>query len=166
MKIQIALFSLLAVSGLAVAQDKMSGGDQAFVQKAAAGGMAEVEMGQMATEKAADPKVKEFGQRMVTDHGKANTELQGLASKKSISLPSTTDGKHKATAARMQKLSGAEFDRAYMRDMVADHEKDVAEFQKEANSGTDPDLKTWAGTTLPVLQQHLQMAKDTLASVK
>ena len=166
MKAQIALFSLfLAATGVSTAQDKLSGADKAFAQKAAIGGLMEVEMGQMATEKASDPKVKEFGQRMVTDHGKANSELQSLASKKSLTLPSAPDGKHKAKATKMSKLSGAEFDRAYMKDMVEDHEKDVAEFQKEADSGSDADLKSWAATTLPTLREHLQMAKDTASKV-
>lgn len=144
---------------------QMSKADQTFVYKAAVGGMAEVEMGQMATEKASDAKVKAFGQRMVTDHGKANDELKALAAKKSVDLPSETDSKHKATAAKMSKQSGAAFDRAYMRDMVQDHEKDVAEFQKEANSGSDPDVKAWAAKTLPTLQEHLQQAKDALSGV-
>jgi len=141
------------------------GADQKFAQDAAAGGLAEVEMGQLAADKASNEKVKQFGQRMVTDHSKANTELKTLASKKGLTLPDSPKPKDKSMAQKMSKLSGAAFDKAYMQDMVKDHQKDVAEFQKEASSGSDPDLKAWAGTTLPVLQEHLKMAKEALSAV-
>jgi putative membrane protein len=139
--------------------------DQKFAQDAAAGGLAEVEMGQLAADKASNEKVKQFGQRMVTDHSKANTELKTLASKKGLTLPDSPKPKDKSIAEKMSKLSGAAFDKAYMQDMVKDHQKDVAEFQKEASNGSDPDLKAWAGTTLPVLQEHLKMAKEALSAV-
>lgn len=134
--------------------------------KAAAGGAAEVEMGQMAANKATNQKVKDFGQRMVTDHTKANDELKSVAQKKGVTLPSEPDAKSKSMSARMSNLSGAAFDRAYMQDMVSDHEKDIAEFQKEAEGGTDSDVKNFASTTLPTLQEHLRMAREALAAVK
>jgi putative membrane protein len=144
---------------------KLSAADHKFARDAAAGGAAEVEMGKMASEKASNDKVKQFGQRMVTDHGKAGEELKTLAAGKNITIPDGPDAKSKAVMARMSKLSGAAFDKAYMQDMVKDHEKDVAEFQKEADSGSDSDLKKWAATTLPVLQEHLRMAKEALSAV-
>jgi len=166
MKAIIALSTtFLVLSGLALADDKLSGGDKTFARNAAAGGAAEVELGKIATDKASNQKVKDFGQMMVTDHTKASDELKSVATKKGITLPAGPTSKDKATAAKLSKLSGAEFDQAYMKDMVADHEKDVAEFQKEADSGSDPDLKSWAGTTLPTLQEHLKMARETLDAV-
>ena len=66
---------------------------------------------------------------------------------------------------KISKMSGAAFDKAYMQDMVKDHQKDVAEFQKESSNGSDPDLKSWAATTLPTLQEHLRMAKEALSAV-
>src|SRR5262249_54838049 len=99
--------------------------DQHFVMEAAKGGMAEVELGQLAADKASNPKVKEFGQRMATDHGKANDELKSLAAKKNITLPTLPDTKQKATHDKLASHTGAEFDRAYMKDMLADHRKDV-----------------------------------------
>ena len=170
---------LASASGVATAQSAsqpMAGGakssaavaaaDKAFAQKAAVGGMAEVEMGKLAQQKAASEQVKQFGSRMVADHSKANDELKQIASSKGLTLPGELDAKHKAKMAKMQKLSGAAFDRAYMDDMLADHKHDVADFQKEASSGRDADLKGFASKTLPTLQDHLKLAHDTHAAVK
>jgi len=140
--------------------------DKAFVQKAAVGGMAEVEMGKMAQQKGSSDQVKQFGSRMVEDHSKANDELKQIASSKGITLPTDLDAKHKSKVDKMQKLSGAQFDRAYMDDMVADHKQDVAEFKKQATSGKDSDLKSFAAKTLPTLEDHLKMAQSTDAAVK
>lgn len=135
--------------------------DSHFMMKAAQGGMAEVELGNLAKDHASSDAVKTFGQHMVDDHTKANDELKALAGRKNVTLPTEVDAKDKATMNRLSKLKGAAFDRAYMRDMVADHKKDVAEFQREANNGKDSDVKAWAAKTLPTLQSHLKMAEDT-----
>jgi len=145
--------------GSAAADASKSNPDRQFVMEAAQGGMAEVELGQLATQKASSDAVKQFGQRMVTDHGKANDELKTLAQSKSITLP-TDIGKHKATKDKLEKLSGAAFDRAYMQEMLNDHRKDVSDFRKESQSGKDPDVKAWAAKTLPTLEEHLQMAQS------
>jgi len=134
--------------------------DHQFAMKAAQGGMAEVELGRLATEKASSDEVKKFGQRMVDDHSKANDELKSEAAKKNITLPTTIDAKDKALMDRLSKLSGPAFDRAYMTAMVKDHRTDVSEFQKEASTGHDPDLKAWAAKTLPTLQDHLKQAES------
>jgi putative membrane protein len=140
--------------------------DKTFVEKAAVGGLAEVEMGKMAQQKGSSDQVKQFGSRMVEDHSKANDELKKIASSKGITLPTDLDAKHKSKMDKMQKLSGAQFDRAYMDDMVADHKEDVAEFKKEANSGKDSDIKAFAAKTLPTLEDHLKMAQSTDQAVK
>jgi putative membrane protein len=140
--------------------------DKTFVEKAAVGGMAEVQMGKMAQQKGSSDQVKQFGSRMVDDHSKANDELKQIASSKGITLPTDLDAKHKSKMDKMQKLSGAQFDRAYMDDMVADHKEDVADFKKQANSGKDSDLKAFAAKTLPTLEDHLKMAQSTDAAVK
>ncbi|MDQ1472886.1 MAG: putative rane protein [Bryobacterales bacterium] len=152
-------------AGSSSGQTPSASADQKFAQNAAAGSAAEIEMGHLAADKAVNDKVKQFGQRMVTDHTKASDELKALASKKGMALSDTPKPKDKAMIQKMSKMSGAAFDKAYMQDMVKDHQKDVAEFQKEANSGSDPDLKAWAGTTLPILQEHLRMAKEALSAV-
>jgi putative membrane protein len=139
---------------------KSSTGDSAWMMKVAKGGMAEVELGRLATEKAASDEVKKFGQRMVDDHSKASEELKTLAQNKHITLPDAIDPQDKALHDRLAKLSGAAFDRAYMQAMLADHRKDVNEFRIEARSGKDADVKGWAAKTLPTLEEHLKMAQD------
>jgi putative membrane protein len=139
--------------------------DHNFVNEAAIGGMAEVELGNLAKEKASNSDVKTFGDRMATDHGKANDELKSWAQQKNVTLPSELDAKHKAERDRLAKLSGDAFDKAYMRLMVADHTHDVAAFKRESSGAKDPDLKAWAGKTLPTLEDHMKMAKDTNAKV-
>ena len=158
-----AIAASLLVAGLCAGQEAnrmRSTADNTFATKAAQGGMAEVELGNLATQKATNDKVKKFGQRMVDDHTKANDELKSIASRKGITLPAEVDSKDRSTKDRLAGLSGAEFDRAYMKDMVSDHKADIAEFQKEADHGTDPDLKAFAAKTLPTLQEHLRLAED------
>jgi len=139
--------------------------DKAFVLEAASGGMAEVELGRLAVDKASSSDVKQFGQRMVDDHSKANNDLSAVAQQKNIAMPTSTSAKHKALHDRLSKLSGAEFDKAYMADMVKDHQKDVADFQHEAKMGKDADVKAFASRTLPVLEDHLRMAHDAAVKV-
>jgi putative membrane protein len=136
--------------------------DQPFVQKAVIGGLAEVQLGKMAVEHAASPDVKQFGQRMIEDHGRANQELMALLSQKGISVPTALDAKHQKEADRLAKLQGAAFDRAYIKHMVKDHEQDVKLFSTEAKNGKDPELKRFAAQTLPTLEAHLNMVR-TLA---
>jgi putative membrane protein len=138
----------------------LSASDQKFMKEAAQAGAAEVELGQLAQQKAESPDVKAFAQRMVDDHTKANDQLKQVASQKSVTLPSQPDAKDTAEKARLEKMSGAQFDKAYMNYMVADHKKDVADFQKEASRANDPDVKNFVQTTLPTLQSHLQQAES------
>jgi putative membrane protein len=144
----------------------LSEDDKKFMTKAAQGGMAEVQGGQTAASQATNADVKTFGQQMVTDHSAANGQLMQLATTKGMALPTETDAEHKKKLSELSKKTGAAFDKAYMADMVEDHEKDVKEFEKESKDGKDPDLKAWAAKTLPTLQHHLQMAKATNAKVK
>jgi putative membrane protein len=145
-----------AISSSAATSTALTG----FARKAAVGGMLEVELGRLATEKSSNDRVKEFGQRMVNDHSKANSELKLSAGAQGVELPARIDAKQKASIDRLSKLSGAAFDKAYIRDMVADHEKDVAEFEKAAAHPGDSPIKNFAGKTLPTLRQHLKMARE------
>ena len=148
------------------ASAKLAGADKTFVEKAAVGGMAEVQLGNLAQQKAANDQVKQFAARMVTDHTKANDELKQIASKKGMQVPSSLDKKHQSDMDRLQKMSGADFDKAYMSHMVDDHKQDVAEFKKEANGGKDGDVKGFAAKTLPTLEEHLKLAQTTNDAVK
>ena len=141
------------------------GADAKFAMDAAQGGLAEVQLGQLAQQNAQSQDVKDFGKKMVDDHTKANDQLKDVAQKAGMTLPTDINAKDKADMARLQKLQGAEFDKAYMKHMVMDHTKDVNEFKKEANSGKNADLKSFAQQTEPILEQHLTMAKDVNSKV-
>ena len=134
--------------------------DVEFVIDAAKVGMAEVELGKLATERAKNDEVKKFAQRMVDDHTKAGDQLKSIAESRGIRLPKDIEPKDKALLNRLQKLNGAAFDRAYMQAMVSDHMKDVNEFKKESNAGRDPQVKSFASSTLPTLEEHLQQARQ------
>ena len=147
------------MSGSQMATAGLSSGDRKFAMEAAMGGMMEVELGKMAAQLGSTDAVKQFGQKMVDDHSKVNDELKQLATTKGITLPTELDQKHKNELAKMQKLTGAGFDKAYSKSMLSDHEKDVAAFEKQSTKGADADLKAFAAKQLPTLQEHLQMAK-------
>lgn len=139
--------------------------DADFVMMAASGGMMEVEGGKTAAAKATNADVKKFGQHMVDDHSKANTELMALAKKKNWKVPAAMNPEHKAELDKVAAMKGTDFDKAYMAAMVKDHEKDVALFESASKNATDPDLKAWAAKTLPTLQMHLEMARTNNAKV-
>ncbi len=160
MKLSYVL-ALPLLTGMVLLGAPVSGSDSNFATKAAAGGMAEVQFGQLALKNASSGDVKAFAQKMVDDHTKANNKLKDVAAKDNITLPSSMDSKDQAAYDRLSKLTGPAFDRAYMRDMVSDHKKDVAAFQKEANNGGNSDVKNFASETLPTLQEHLKLAQDT-----
>ena len=143
----------------------VSGGDT-FLTEAASGGMTEVELGKIASSKAQNAEVKKFAEMMVTDHSKANDELKALAATKKVTLPTTPIAKHQSVIQKLQGLSGAEFDKAYVDDMLEDHEKDVAEFEKQSQSNPDADVKAFAAKTLPTLKKHLDAIKALHAKMK
>jgi len=129
--------------------------DTAFASKAAVGGMAEVALGKMAAAKGASKAVKDFGNMMVTDHGKANDELKSIAGKKNLNLPASLDAEHQAKSDSLSKLSGKDFDKAYVDAMIEGHKKTLSLMQSEATNGKDADLKAFASKTAPVVQHHL-----------
>jgi putative membrane protein len=133
--------------------------DRDWAVKAAQGGMAEVQLGQLAQRKASSDEVKEFGNRMVEDHGAANDRLKAVARENGFDLPSNLDQKHQATINRLENLSGTQFNRAYMQEMVKDHKHDVDHFQTGVNQLQHPDLKAFASSTLPRLREHLDQAQ-------
>lgn len=144
----------------------LSGSDKEFMIKAAQGGIEEVELGKMAVAKGQSEEVKTFGQKMTFDHTKANDALKAIAAKKGVSLPTEVSSKQKEDMDKLSKLSGAAFDKEYIRMMIEDHEKDVAEFQKQADSSTEIETKMFAVETLPTLKMHLGMIKNMSTRVK
>jgi len=141
-------------------------GDRKFIEEAAMGGIAEVELGKLAQIKASNDQVKQFGARMAEDHAKANDELKQLAQIKGFDVPAAPDKSHMREMDKLNKLSGAEFDKQYMSHMLSDHKKDVSEFKKVSESAKDSDVKAFAGKTLPTLQEHLKLAQSVNDSVK
>jgi putative membrane protein len=137
----------------------VTGGDLAFINDAAPGGMAEVELGKLAASKAQNAEVKAFGQKMVEDHTKAGDDLRALAVQKKVMLPPDVLPTHKQLMEKLSKLSGADFDKEYVLAMVGAHEKDVAAFENVSKTAADADVKAFATKTLPTLKMHLEMIK-------
>lgn len=146
-------------------EKQANGANRSFAMKAAMGGMAEVELGQLALKQASNEEVKGFAQQMVDDHDKANQELKQLAESKGIQLPTALDESHRKVSERLSKLSGAAFDREYMSEMVKNHQKTISLFERHSKSSSDQELKSWAERKLPTLREHLQMARDIGAKV-
>lgn len=141
--------------------DMMKSADMKFMTTAAQGGMAEVAMARYAVDHAASDAVKQYAQHMIDDHTKANDELMQVATTKGVTLPTAPDAKHQALMDKLMKLSGADFDREYIKNAgVKDHEKMEKLFMDESSKGQDADAKAFAAKTLPAVQMHLSMARD------
>ncbi len=156
----LAFVPACAQTGGAPSPSGLSGKDRAFVKAAALGGMAEYQLGQLVPQRASYPEVKMFGDRMVQDHLGANARLMGLAYEKGAAIPADLDPAHKAIREKLEKTSGPEFDRQYMEGMVKDHKLVVELFEKQAESGDDPELKAFAAQSLPTLREHLVIAQE------
>lgn len=156
----IIIFALIG-TGIAQAQnEKLSRQDKKFIKEASSGGMFEVKTGQIAEKQSSNEKVKAFGQRMVTDHTKANQELMDILHKDGITPPAGMNKKDMRSDEKLSKLNGTKFDKEYMKTMVSDHEKAIKAFEKEAKKGSNADVKDFASKTTPMLQEHLRMAKE------
>jgi putative membrane protein len=160
----MALIAIMVCTWLATGafagQRPQASPDQAFVKKAAVGGLAEGQLGKLAVERAASPDVKQFGQRMVEDHDQANRELMAVVEPKGIAVPTALDRKHRRAADRLAQWHGTAFDRAYIQHMVKDHEANVRLFRTQAQQGNNPELKHFAANTLPTLEAHLNRARS------
>lgn len=159
----------LLVENAKVSEDKEGGESESvedFVKEAASAGLMEVELGRYAEQNAMNPRVRNFGTMMVRDHSKANDELKAVASQKNLQVPSTMEDSHMNKLNELKKKTGAEFDKEYMKEMVDDHEKDVDNFRKQSENGSDPDVKAFASRTLPILQMHLDSAKSIRDALK
>jgi putative membrane protein len=133
--------------------------DQKFADKAARSGMAEVEMANLAAQKASSDAVKQYAQHLQQAHQQANQELKTIAGQKNIDLPDQVDRMHKKEQDKLAKLDGQKFDRQFIDLMIKDHKDALDLFQKEADKGKDADLRAFAVKTEPELKQHLQQAR-------
>jgi putative membrane protein len=172
-----AVISLLIASALAIpalgqaqtpapvaagsAQMTLSKADQKAVVDMAIANMAEVNAGKMAVAKSQNPQVKAYAQKMIDEHTTALNDVTALAQAKGVTMPTDVDATHKAMAAKLDKLSGDAFDKAYMKDAgVSDHTKVHNNLAKVVSKAKDPDVKAAATKMMPVVDQHLQLAKD------
>jgi putative membrane protein len=167
----LVLTAQLAVtSALAADQNEnrgqLSSSDYKFAKEAACGGMYEVNLGNMAAANSHNTAVQEFGRRMATDHTRVGQQLQQIATTKGATLPTDLEGKKQKEVDRLSKLTGPDFDKAYVAAMVKAHKADEKAFKKASEDLQDPDLKNFAGETLPMIQDHLKMAQDLEESVK
>ncbi|MFL6674749.1 MAG: DUF4142 domain-containing protein [Massilia sp.] len=150
-----------AAGAAAAAGGSMSKGDQKMLMDMAQANINEVEAGKLAQSKSQNDQVKSFAQQMIDDHSKALTEVQTLAQQKSVTLPTGPDAKHKAMAAKLEKMSGDAFDKAYMAQAgLADHKKVYSMLVSDQKRAKDPDLKALAGKMAPVVEQHLKSAQQ------
>lgn len=140
--------------------------DADFAVKAADGGLAEVSAGQLAVKKASNQDVNDFGQMMIDDHSKANEELKALASQKGITLPTATSDEKTNDLQKLSEKTGADFDKAFMDQMVKDHKKTIDLFEKAEKNAKDADIRAFAQKTLPTLRSHLDRAQQLQDQLK
>jgi len=135
---------------------------QDFVTLVAQSDMLEIQSSKVALQKSDSAKTKAFAQKMIDDHTKTSTELKGLVSsgKVKVSAPSALDKKHEAKLDNLTKSNGKDFTKQYDDMQVSAHKDAVSLFERYAKDGDNPDLKAFAGKTLPTLKEHLQMAQD------
>lgn len=143
-----------------------SSADKSFVKSALRGGMAEVELGQLASQKGNSEDVKLFGQKMVQDHTRLGDEMKGVAGKIGVTPPTMLSPMDKALEVKLKTLSGDGFDKAYIEAMVKDHKKDLEDFKKEAGTGTSAEVKRVAAKGANVVSEHLDMIEKIAQSHK
>jgi putative membrane protein len=166
MKSIIGILPVLLGGGLILsAATNLNSNDLDFVNNAAKGGSTEVELGHLALQKSKNPEVQRFANRMVRDHSKIDVKLAALASSKGVQLPDGKGLMNDGTYLELKVLSGKEFDKAYVKAMVADHKEDVSSFEKQSADAQDPDVKSFAVKTLPILQEHLSMIQKIQSAI-
>ena len=141
-------------------EGSLSPAGKLFIKETSSSNLMEVQLGRVAHDKGSVPQVRDYGDQMVLDYGKASEELTAIAAQSNLKLPVLVVRKHTLLIARLSKLSGREFDGQYLQAMLKSHTTNIARFNKALKKVKDPDLKAWAVATLPMLQQHLQQAKD------
>jgi putative membrane protein len=159
----IALVFVIGLSSHLFAQEKTEKKevpDRGFMMYAARDGIFHVEAGKLAVQRGSSEGVKKFGQHAIDHHTQLNDELMQLATKKGVTLPKKMDKKEQEALDKLAKLSGPDFDKAYLEMEIKDHSKDLSAFQKEVKGGKDPDVKAWAAKSIEAIEEHLKMARD------
>ena len=160
----VALVLVIGWSSLLLAQqkgeEKKAVPDSKFMTNAASDGLFHVEAGKLAVQQGSSEGVKKFGQHAIDHHSQINNELMELAKAKGVKLPKKIYKKQRETLDKLGKLSGPDFDKAYLEMEIKDHSRDLSMYQKEGKEGKDPDVKAWAAKTVPTIEEHLKMARD------
>jgi len=140
--------------------DQLTSQEKDFLNKAAMDNMTEIQMGKLAQQKSQNPQVQQYGQTLVSDHQNAQDKLKTIAQQYNVTLPSSLDEQHQGEANRLSKLSGTEFDKAFLQNQVTDHQNAIKEFKNISENAQDQAVKQYASNTVPVLQKHLNRAQD------
>jgi putative membrane protein len=172
--VAVSIITAITPKNIALAQPKpptttqqtFTAADRQFVTKAAQDNLAEIELGQLAVKQAKNDEIKKFAQRLVQDHSQINDELKQLVANRGITLPQNSGKENAKIKARLAKLSGDAFDKAYINHIVEDHKRAISLYERQAKQGNDPDLKNWAARILPTLQEHLQLANSIAERVR
>ncbi len=145
--------------------DNQALSDDAFLKKAAQDDLAEIQLGQLAQQKASSQQVKDLAKKLSDDHQKDLNDVKSIAQQKNINLPDQPSAKDQKLMSKLQNMNGQEFDRAFLKHQVRDHHKDIALYQREAQNAKDQDVKTYAQKDVAILQQHLQMSQSDAGSM-
>lgn len=159
-KMILSMALTVCFAGLSFAAQGLTADEQAFIQKAATSDQTEIMLSKLALERASSPQVKEFAQTMVTDHTKSTSLLQPIAADHGVNLPENPQPANNEKYQKLEKQSGAAFDKTYIEIMVEDHQDMLHAFETEAGQATDPKLKEFVSTVQPIVAHHLQMAKE------
>jgi putative membrane protein len=168
-KVYVLCVSAVILAVLSLGYASVLGGQNSFISDAAQRGMAEVELAKLAIKKSADPAVKAFAQRLITDHTVAHQDLMTLASRKEVTLPTAVSNRDKAAVDRLNALSGPAFNDEFIRQIIKDHEIAIALYRRASAMNSDQDIKDFASKALPNLEAHLQTARSmnkTPANIK
>jgi putative membrane protein len=139
--------------------------DTRFIREVTSDNMLEASLGKLAEQKAQSSDVKQFGQRMDTDHTKLENDWMNVATKNGVAFKAGMGARHQAKLTRLQKLSGKEFDKAYMTGAIRDHKDDIDYFQREGQAVHSSQVRALVASTLPTLQDHFKQAKEVGAKV-
>jgi putative membrane protein len=164
--IMVSYLIATAAGAASAADTGLSASDRDFMNKAAQGNLMEVQAGKLAAQRALDPAIKSFADKMVSDHSAANDTLKSLADSKQMPLADSVSPEEHDSLGKLEGLNGTEFDKAYSQMMVKDHTTDVSEFEKALKKAKDPDVKAYAEQTLPTLRHHLMMANRLSSAAK
>lgn len=143
----------------------VSNADRKWMMAAEDGQLKEISLGHLVVKRADNPAARRFAQLMISDHTKAQGELQRLARSKGVALPTHLGPKNRATLVHLQRLSPSRLSHDYIQNMVNDHYEDIADFRHEATHGRDKEVRAWARKNIPVLQMHLKMARATARGI-